>query len=477
MKEFFEIEPAFNPDARVIVCEGDTLTQLRVLPDNAFRLVVSSPPYNLGKAYEKQVRLQTYLDWQTDIIREMQRVTAENGSIIWQVGNFIDKSEVFPLDIYFYPIFKSFGMQLRNRIVWHFNHGLHASNRFSGRYEVLLWFTKTQQYVFNLDPVRVPSKYPGKLHYKGKKAGQPSGNPLGKNPSDYWTLLCHEWDTGLMDIPNVKANHPEKTVHPCQFPVELIERCLLALTHEQDWVLDPFGGRFSEWHAENPPLWEVGSSTYRKRKSRADTTGMAEKRQSAGKSYMKIVAQYDFNGGKSIVEQKYAFELRQIETVVQSIDSACYMTKRSTEKTMMGKMLFAPIEINKAFRREFNKIGWSNYRVVCEYRYGEFLEGYLPSKNISSKPFRDMDFIKPDIKLGVEVQFGKYAFMVYNVCAKMTIFSNMGIIDTGVEIVPVKHFVDRMSTGVSYFEQFAWDLAHRGISNIDIPVLILGIDA
>src|SRR5260364_398922 len=155
---------------------------------------------------------------------------------------FIDKSEVFPLDIYFYPIFKSFGMQLRNRIVWHFNHGLHASNRFSGRYEVLLWFTKTQQYVFNLDPVRVPSKYPGKLHYKGKKAGQPSGNPLGKNPSDYWTLLCHEWDTGLMDIPNVKANHPEKTVHPCQFPVELIERCLLALTHEQDWVLDPFGG-------------------------------------------------------------------------------------------------------------------------------------------------------------------------------------------------------------------------------------------
>src|SRR5260363_239427 len=97
MKEFFEIEPAFNPDARVIVCEGDTLTQLRVLPDNAFRLVVSSPPYNLGKAYEKQVRLQTYLDWQTDIIREMQRVTAENGSIIWQVGNFIDKSEVFPL--------------------------------------------------------------------------------------------------------------------------------------------------------------------------------------------------------------------------------------------------------------------------------------------------------------------------------------------------------------------------------------------
>ncbi len=139
-------------------------------------------------------------------------------------------------------------------------------------------------------------------------------------------------------------------------------------------------------------------------------------------------------------------------------------------------MLFSPIEINKAFKREFNKIGWSNHRVTCDYQHGETLEGYIPAKNSSSRPFRDMDFIKQGTKLGVEVQFGKYAFMVYNVCAKMTIFSKMGIIDTGIEIVPVKHFADQMSTGVSYFEQFAWDLAHRGVSNIDIPVLILGVD-
>ena len=172
----------------------------------------------------------------------MYRVTSNDGSIIWQVGNFVDNGEVFPLDIYFYPIFKAMGMQLRNRIVWHFDHGLHASNRFSGRYEVLLWFTKTKDYTFNLDPVRVPSKYPGKLHYKGAKAGQPSGNPLGKNPSDYWTLISREWEVGIIEIPNVKANHPEKTDHPCQFPIELIERCVLALTNEGDWVLDPFGG-------------------------------------------------------------------------------------------------------------------------------------------------------------------------------------------------------------------------------------------
>ena len=107
----------------------------------------------------------------------------------------------------------------------------------------MLWFTKGDRYVFNLDSVRIPSKYPGKTHFKpGPKYGLPSGNPLGKNPGDIWKLLLHEWETGLWNIPNVKANHPEKTLHPCQFPIELVERCILALTNPDDWVLDPFSG-------------------------------------------------------------------------------------------------------------------------------------------------------------------------------------------------------------------------------------------
>lgn len=192
---------------------------------------------------------------------------------------------------------------------------------------------------------------------------------------------------------------------------------------------------------------------------------------------MKIVAKYDFNGGKKAVEEKYSSEFAQIVTIINSIDSSLYKIKESTEKTMMGKMLFAPKEINKAFKTEFLRIGWTNHKVKCDYIYGEYLSEYTPAKSSHIKPFRDMDFIKPGTKLGVEVQLGKYAFMVYNVCAKMTIFSNMGFIDTGIEIVPVKNFADEMSTGVSYFEQFAWDLHHRGTSDIDIPVLILGIDA
>ena len=127
--------------------------------------------------------------------------------------------------------------------MWHFGHGLHASKRLSGRYETLLWFSKTDDYVFNLDAVRVPSKYPGKRHFKpGEKYGQPSGNPLGKNPSDIWQFMADEFETGLWDIPNCKSNHPEKTIHPCQFPLELVERCVLAFTNEDDFVLDPYSG-------------------------------------------------------------------------------------------------------------------------------------------------------------------------------------------------------------------------------------------
>ena len=148
----------------------------------------------------------------------------------WQVGNYVDKGKIVPLDIVLYPIFSSSGLHLRNRTVWHFGHGLHASKRFSGRYEVILWLTKGDEYTFNLDAVRVPQKYPKKKHFKGPKRGQPSGNPLGKNPGDIW------------EIPNVKANHVEKTIHPCQFPVELIERLVLSMTNKGDWVLDPFIG-------------------------------------------------------------------------------------------------------------------------------------------------------------------------------------------------------------------------------------------
>lgn len=228
----------------LILYHGDVNEFLKSIPNNSIKLIITSPPYNLGKAYEDRVSIHKYLELQTQTIKELHRVLRDDGSICWQVGNFVQDGEIFPLDILYYNIFKSLELYLRNRIVWHFGHGLHTKKRFSGRYETILWFTKSDDYTFNLDPIRVPAKYPGKRHYKGPDKGKLSGNPKGKNPSDVWEgfSLTDEWEAAFWEIPNVKSNHPEKTIHPCQFPIELAERCVLALTNEGDWVFDPYAG-------------------------------------------------------------------------------------------------------------------------------------------------------------------------------------------------------------------------------------------
>jgi adenine-specific DNA-methyltransferase len=209
----------------------DNMEFMRSLEKESMHLIVTSPPYNIGKEYERKKRsLDVYIEEQATTIAEAVRVLHPDGSICWQVGNHVDDGEIFPLDIILYNLFKNHGLKLRNRIVWSFGHGLHCQKRFSGRHETILWFTKSEDYIFNLDPIRVPSKYPNKKHFKGPNKGQLSSNPMGKNPSDIW------------DIPNVKSNHVEKTAHPCQFPVALVERLVLGLTNPGQNVLDPYMG-------------------------------------------------------------------------------------------------------------------------------------------------------------------------------------------------------------------------------------------
>ncbi|MBQ9564569.1 MAG: site-specific DNA-methyltransferase, partial [Synergistaceae bacterium] len=190
----------------------DALDFCRELPDGAVKLIITSPPYNLGKEYETRTTIESYIENMEPMLTEFVRVLANNGSLCWQTGNFVKNGEVYPLDIYFYPQFKKLGLRLRNRVIWHFGHGLHCSKRFSGRYETILWFTKSDEYTFNLDDVRIPSKYPGKRYFKGEKKGQFSGNPRGKNPEDVWEMtverLIDDWDALVWDIPNVKNNHP-----------------------------------------------------------------------------------------------------------------------------------------------------------------------------------------------------------------------------------------------------------------------------
>jgi adenine-specific DNA-methyltransferase len=223
--------PDFDPVASAVVYEGDNLDFIETLPSGSVDLVVTSPPYNIGKSYETRTDLQVYLNAQRALIASVDRVLSPTGSVAWQVGNWVDNGRIVPLDIVLFPLFSERGFLLRNRIVWTFGHGLHSRRRFSGRYETVMWFTRdTEDYYFDLDAVRIPQKYPGKRHYKGPKTGEYSGHPIGKNPSDVW------------EIPNVKANHVEKTEHQCQFPIALVQRLVRALTPQAGVVFDPYLG-------------------------------------------------------------------------------------------------------------------------------------------------------------------------------------------------------------------------------------------
>ncbi len=191
---------------------------------------------------------------------------------------------------------------------------------------------------------------------------------------------------------------------------------------------------------------------------------------------MIIAGRYSFKHGIEEIQEHCLELLQEIEAVIAEVDSSQHFTKVSEEKTMPGKLLYSPGSLNKAFKQSFAKRGWESVKITCTYSTDHYVEGCEPPVGIGGgPPFREMDFVKD--KLGVEVQFGKYSFMVYNVCAKMTIFNKLGHIDLGVEVVPVKDFADHMSTGVSFFEQMVWDLEQRGSADIDIPVIILGVNA
>ena len=216
---------------------GNCVKLLRKIPERSVDLVLTSPPYCIGKSYENKTEAGQFLNDVKRMLPELLRVVRTGGSICWQVGYHVTGGVVTPLDFLIYEIMaKHPNVRLRNRIIWTFGHGLHTTDRFSGRHETLLWFTKGKRYRFNLNAVRVLQKYPGKRHYKGEKKGKLSGNPRGKNPSDVWEM------TDVWDIPNVKANHVEKTIHPCQFPIALAQRIIAATTNKGDLVLDPFTG-------------------------------------------------------------------------------------------------------------------------------------------------------------------------------------------------------------------------------------------
>lgn len=209
---------------------GDCGELLAELPDCSIDLIISSPPYNLGKDYESRVALEHYVEDQSKILAQCARVLTDTGSIFWQVGAYADAGYLVPLDIRFFPILENLGLIPRNRIVWVRQHGLHATRKFSCRHETILWFTKSDKHKFHLDPIRVPQKWQNKKSYRGENKGELTCNPNGKNPGDIWLFR------------NVKHNHEEQTIHPCQFPEDMIARIVLATTDPENLVFDPYMG-------------------------------------------------------------------------------------------------------------------------------------------------------------------------------------------------------------------------------------------
>ena len=209
---------------------GDCLELLRDIPEGSVDLIVSSPPYNIGKEYESRQHLAVYLEQQRIVLSECTRVLKGTGSLFWQTGSYSNDGMLIPLDIRFFPILEDLGMCPRNRIMWVRQHGLHARHKFSARHETILWFTKGHDYKFSLDPIRVPQKYQDKKAWRGENKGELTCNPLGKNPGDIWIFR------------NVKHNHEEQTIHPAQFPEDMIARIILCTTENGDVVLDPYMG-------------------------------------------------------------------------------------------------------------------------------------------------------------------------------------------------------------------------------------------
>jgi len=191
---------------------------------------------------------------------------------------------------------------------------------------------------------------------------------------------------------------------------------------------------------------------------------------------MQIISVYSHNQGIEVIPDRWHQQWAEVHEVIRAVDLSEMRTKISREKTMPGRRLYDPRALNRTFRERFGEFDWRKRRIQMTTQIDlsgvppEVAELYRPTH----RGFREIDFVKEN--LGIEVQFGKYAFMVYNVLAKMTIFHNRGVIDAGIEIVPMRRLSSEMSTGVSYFEQMKADLEARGIGDLDIPVIVLGID-
>jgi adenine-specific DNA-methyltransferase len=222
-------KPAYEAPG-VLIYQGDCLEAMKRIPDGLVELTVTSPPYNIGKEYESNLPLNEYLEWCRLWLEEIARISAAKAAFWLNLGyvEFPERAKAVPLP---YLLWDKVPMFLLQEVVWHYGAGVAARHSFSPRNEKFLWYVKSRdEYTFNLDDVRDPNvKYPNQ-----KKNGKLKCNPLGKNPTDVW------------DFPKVTSgtdrSSSERTSHPAQFPLAVIDRIVRACSDAGDLVLDPFMG-------------------------------------------------------------------------------------------------------------------------------------------------------------------------------------------------------------------------------------------
>jgi adenine-specific DNA-methyltransferase len=220
---------SFSREGAALFC-GDSLEMLRLLPDGLVSLTITSPPYNIGKEYESTLSLDDYLNWSERWLAELYRVTKSNGALWLNLGylEIPGRAKALPIP---YMLWDRIPFFIVQEIVWNYGAGVAGKRFFSPRNEKFLWCVKDpQEYKFHLDRIRDKNvKYPNQ-----KKNGKLKCNPNGKNPTDVW------------QIPKVTSGEnrasKERTEHPAQFPVALIERIVKACSDEGDLILDPFVG-------------------------------------------------------------------------------------------------------------------------------------------------------------------------------------------------------------------------------------------
>jgi len=227
------LEALGTPDIHrpgVLIYQRDCVEALAELPAGMVPLVVTSPPYNIGKEYEEPKDVQEYVEWCLTWINALHRVTSSDGAFWLNVGYLAvpGRARAVPIP---YILWERVPYFLVQEIVWHYGAGVAARKSFSPRNEKFLWYVKDpDRYTFNLDDVRDPNvKYPHQ-----KKNGKLKCNPLGKNPTDVW------------EFPKVTSgsnrSSAERSPHPAQFPVAVIDRIVRACSRPGELILDPFLG-------------------------------------------------------------------------------------------------------------------------------------------------------------------------------------------------------------------------------------------